>query len=132
MKHHAQRVIDPKGFPIWQSPDGARKVGLLIGTENCGAKGMFTILFWLAPGQKTIHDVHPNSEEICYVVSGKATLLLENETFQVVEGMTIYIPPGAVHQSINTGEKDLCYFCVFSPPLAKPYRHEVENWRKIR
>ena len=93
---------------------------------------MSTTLFWLAPGHKTVPDIHPDSEEIYYVVGGKATLLIEDETFQVVEGMTIYIPPGAVHQSINTGDKDLCYFCAFSPPLAGPYRHEVESWRKIR
>lgn len=127
-----KRVIDSKNVPIWQSPDGIRRVSPIVGKENCGAKQMCTSFFWLSPGQKTVADVHPDSEEIYYVVSGEAKLFLGDETFHVAEGMTIFIPEGISHQSINTGKKDLCYFCVFSPPLVGPWRHEVENWPRIR
>ena len=131
MKQHAERVIDSRELPVWQSPDGARRVSPGVGRDNCGAKGICTSLFWLAPGQETVLDVHQGSEEIYYVVSGEARLLLEGETFRVAKGMTVYIPAGASHQSINTGEEDLCYFCAFSPPPAGPWRHETENWPRV-
>lgn len=132
MKQHIERVIDPKKVPVWQSPDATRRVSPLIGGENCGAKEICTSLFWLAPGQKTVPDVHPDSEEVYYVVSGEAELLLEGKTFHVAEGMIVYIPSGVTHQSINTGAEDLCYFCAFSPPPVGPWRHETENWPRIR
>jgi len=132
VKQPDERVIDPKKVPAWQSPDAARTVSFLTGRENCGAKEICTTLFWLAPGKKTVPDVHPDSEEVYYVVAGEADLLLEGKTFHVSKGMVAFIPAGVTHQSVNTGAEDLCYFCVFSPPPVGPWRHEVENWRKIR
>ena len=105
-----ERVIDPKKAPVWQSPDAARRVSPLIGRENCGAKGICTSLFWIAPGQKTVPDVHPDIEEVYYVVSGEAKLLLEGKTFHVAQG---------------TNLKSVFFACKYAIPIMKRQKNGV-------
>ena len=62
-------VVDQKAYPVWQAPDKSRKAS----KETSGAEHLSAGLFWLAPGQKTEADIHPDAEEIYYVVSGRAS-----------------------------------------------------------
>lgn len=120
MARHPEWIIDPEKFPLLQSPDASRRVSYLVGEETCGAKWISAGLFWLVPGETTIPDIHPKSEELYYVVSGQGKLILDGDVHQVSRGMVIYIPAGVTHQSINTGREDLCYFFAFSPPPTEP------------
>ena len=132
MALHPEWVMDPEKLPVWQSRDGARRISPLVAGDTCSARGLYTAMFWVAPGRRTLPDVHPDAEEIYYVVSGQARLVMGEETFEVSRGMTVYVPEGVTHQSFNTGNEDLCYFCVFSPPPAGPRIHEAQNWLRIR
>lgn len=116
MERHNEWVIDPEACSLLEAPDRSRRVSYLVSEKNCGAKAMSAGLFWLVPGQKSIPDLHPKSEEIYYVVRGKGELTLDGECYRVSAGMVIYIPAGVTHQSSNTGDEDLCYFFAFSPP----------------
>ena len=62
-----QIVVDQKAYPVWQAPDKSRKVNLQVSKETCGGEHLSAGLFWLAPGQKTEADIHPDAEEIYYV-----------------------------------------------------------------
>jgi mannose-6-phosphate isomerase-like protein (cupin superfamily) len=109
-------IVDPEQMPVWQDPPGNQRLARLIGDDNCGAKTLSAGMYWLAPGQRTIVDVHPGTEEIYYVVQGKGTLILDGVAGEVRGGMAVHIPAGVGHQSINTGDQDLCYFYVYAPP----------------
>jgi mannose-6-phosphate isomerase-like protein (cupin superfamily) len=111
-----QRIVDPEQMPVWQDKSRTQKLTRLLNDEICGAKTLSVGMYWLAPGQKTIVDVHPNSEEVYYVVQGKGTLIVDGVEGEVRGGMAVHIPAGAGHQSINTGDGDLCYFYVYAPP----------------
>jgi mannose-6-phosphate isomerase-like protein (cupin superfamily) len=132
MAEHPQWVIDQKDYPIWQAPDSSRKVSLLVSKENCGAEHISAGSFWLAPGHQTVADVHPDAEEIYYVVSGEGRLVMDGEEFRVSKGMTVYIPAGVVHQSFNDGDEELVYFYAFCPPPAGMSKQQAEGWRKIQ
>lgn len=125
-------VLDSKDLPIWQAPDGSRKVNLMISKEACGAEDMSAGLFWLAPGHETVADIHPESAELYYVVSGEGRLVMDGEEFRVAKGMSVYIPAGVEHQSFNNGTEELCYFYAFAPPPPGAAKQEAEGWTKIQ
>lgn len=132
MTKHTEWVIDQNDYPIWQAPNLSRKVSLLVSKENCGAEHISAGSFWLAPGHETVADIHPDAEELYYVVSGEGRLVMDGEEFRVSKGMTVYIPAGVTHQSFNDGDEELCYFYAFGPPPTGPSKQEGEGWVKIQ
>ena len=132
MAQHPEWVIDQNDFPIWQAPNRSRKVSLLVSQESCGAEHLSAGMFWLAPGNETVADIHPEAEEIYYVVSGQGRLVMDGEEFLVSKGMTVYIPAGVNHQSFNDGEEELCYFYAFGPPPPGAPKQEAEGWIKVQ
>ena len=50
MAHNPEWVLDPKHFPVWQAPDGSRRVNLLVSPETCGAGDIAAGLILAAPG----------------------------------------------------------------------------------
>ena len=132
MNQHPEWVIDQREQPIWQAPDLSRKVSLLVSRQHCGAEHLSAGLFWLAPGHETVADIHPDAEEIYYVVSGSGRLVMDGEEFRVAQGMTVFIPAGVTHQSFNDGDGELCYFYAFGPPPSGSTKQEAEGWRQVQ
>ena len=132
MNQHPEWVIDQREQPIWQAPNLSRKVSLLVSREHCGAEHLSAGLFWLAPGHETVADIHPDAEEIYYVVSGSGRLVMDGEEFRVAQGMTVYIPAGVTHQSFNDGAEELCYFYAFGPPPSGSTKQEAEGWQRVQ
>ncbi|MFN8009058.1 MAG: cupin domain-containing protein [Terriglobia bacterium] len=66
------------------------------------------------PGHESDPDIHPDADEIYYVVSGEGTCVLGGETYTVRKGMTVFIPANVPHQSF-TGQEDLVYYFIFAP-----------------
>ncbi|MCG3198727.1 MAG: cupin domain-containing protein [Candidatus Omnitrophica bacterium] len=69
----------------------------------------------LAPGQGHVTHNHPDSEEILYFVSGRGRQAVEDEVRDCSAGELVHIPKGVYHSTINTGEKELVLFAVYSP-----------------
>ena len=57
MAQNPEWVLDPKHFPVWQAPDGSRRVNLLVSPETCGAGDISAGLFWLHSGHETQADI---------------------------------------------------------------------------
>lgn len=131
MAGHPEWVIGQDVHPVWQAPDQSRKVNVQVSSETCGAQHLAAGLFWLAPGHETQDDVHPDAEEIYYVVSGSGRLIMNGEEFRVDGGMTVFIPAGVNHQSFNDGDEDLCYFYVFGPQPSGPPKQEEQAWIRL-
>jgi mannose-6-phosphate isomerase-like protein (cupin superfamily) len=74
----------------------------------------------VAPGGATTTHFHRASEELYLVTAGHGSLRIGEEEREVGPGDCAVIPPGAVHQLRNTGERDLVVICASAPP----YSHE--------
>lgn len=74
----------------------------------------------LAPGAKTIAHRHPQTEEVYYILAGKGTMAVEEESRRVEAGDAIAIPCGVRHQIENVGTIPLVILCCCVPA----YRHE--------
>ena len=69
-------------------------------------------------GSETILHKHKISEEIYCIIEGIGLMTLEDEVFNVNEGGTLFIPPGAKHRIKNTGNSPLKILCCCSPPYS--------------
>ncbi len=79
-------------------------------------------------GSTTRLHIHRRSEEIYHITAGAGFMTVGSESFRVVAGDTVAIPPGTAHRISNTHSSPLTILCCCSPA----YSHEdtellVEN-----
>ncbi|GBF35075.1 hypothetical protein DCCM_4198 [Desulfocucumis palustris] len=82
----------------------------LIGPGE-GWEGWVMRLFTLKDKGNTPRHAHP-WPHINYVLSGKGILYLEGDEHALTEGSVAYVPSGAGHQFICTGDEDLVFICI--------------------
>ena len=71
------------------------------------------------PGGKHFPHEHESSEQIYYLVEGKARVRIGDETFEVGPGTVFYIPPNTDHELINIGDGPLVNLLI-GVELGKP------------
>jgi quercetin dioxygenase-like cupin family protein len=90
------------------------EVSWLVGArETPGAEQTFGVVTIL-PGQRNPLHVHPNCEEVLYVVSGKCEHRLGDDSFTLTPGMAIRIPRGIEHWARCVGGEPLTAVVAFS------------------
>jgi mannose-6-phosphate isomerase-like protein (cupin superfamily) len=72
----------------------------------------------VAPLSKTHLHRHRITEEIYFIVKGRALMTLGEELFPVRAGDSVFIPPGKAHRLENTGSSPLKVLCACSPPYS--------------
>jgi quercetin dioxygenase-like cupin family protein len=93
------------------------KVAYLLSNRDEQAQ-LTCMLVRLPKGTKVERHVHPNSDDIIYVLEGKATMWVDNVgDVPMVKGAFIRIPKGVSHQPHDI-EEDLLAYDVFYPFLA--------------
>lgn len=55
------------------------------------------------PGQKNPRHLHPNSDEVLYLLEGELDHWIDDQVYHLTKGMAIHIPQGAEHDARNTG-----------------------------
>ena len=74
----------------------------------------------LPPGGSTQRHYHAESEEIYFLLEGRAEMELEGERRELGPGEAVAIPPGAWHEIRTLGDADVRFLCCCAPP----YTHE--------
>ena len=77
-------------------------------------RNMSVGLYALDKGAQDPQSPH-NQDEVYFVVSGRASVTVGDETTQVARGSVVYVPAGARHRFHHISE-DLRVLVVFSPP----------------
>ena len=71
----------------------------------------------LHPGKNTSGHNHSGQEEVYIFTSGRGSMVVGTETYDVKMGDIVLIPDGAFHKVWNTGDDvydgDLIFTCVF-------------------
>ena len=124
------RVTGVDDVVVFGSADGLERICRLIDEQRTGTTRLAAGLYWLAAGHTHEVDVHPESEEIYYVVQGRGQVRLDDEEYAVRAGQTVHIPAGVHHQTTNTGDEELVYFYVYAPPPAEPPR-VTQPWAPV-
>ena len=69
----------------------------------------------VSPGKATILHYHIKTEEIYYILQGRAEIKVEGDIKEVVKGDGIVILPGQTHRIWNIGDEDLVFLCCCAP-----------------
>lgn len=101
------RKLEERHHPL--DPSARRQamsLGDLTGLTECGIH-----LTILKPGDiSTVQHSHQFADEFIFVISGKATLTLDDRQVEISEGDFIGLPAkGPSHLVTNTGEADFTY-----------------------
>ena len=120
----------------WHIPDGEdREMGLLHERDITPTKNMSAGSVRIQAGKKQIKLSIHEGEEIYFVHRGRARFYLNDDTYEVEEGSSVYIAPGTRHRAENIGEEDLILYWVNSPPVfgkIGEYKEIAKNWNQIR
>ena len=55
------------------------------------------------------------TSEVYYILQGRGTMHIDNESREVRDGQAVYIPPNSVQHIENTGDGDLIFLCIVDP-----------------
>lgn len=99
-----------------------RSLGDAIGLQNLGVH-----LVEVAPGCETTEPhIHRYEDECFYVLSGRGTLILDEDRYPVAAGDFVGLPSGAVvHNLVNDGDQTLVFLAV-----GQRLPHEVADYPK--
>jgi mannose-6-phosphate isomerase-like protein (cupin superfamily) len=73
--------------------------------EETGSKELCVGVGELDPGRVLGLHHHVGDAEFYYVLSGRATITLEEKEIDATPGTAIYIPPSAKHKILNDGKE---------------------------
>lgn len=82
----------------------------LLGPEQ-GWDGWVMRMFTLKERGNTPRHTHP-WPHINYIVSGSGMLHIDGRDNTVGQGSTAFVPAGAEHQFVNTGDEDFVFICI--------------------
>ena len=105
--------------PAFISKDGS-EIRELLGAANSCVRNQTLAEARLPVGGRTTPHHHEKTEEVYYIVAGRALMRVGQETATVGPGDAIAIPPGASHQITNTGDELLRFLCCCAPG----YQHD--------
>lgn len=89
----------------------------MFNRDSANTKNMTFSVGVFSQGEGLKAHLHPESEEVYYVVKGKGTVYLgrEEKSIKVEPNTALYIPSGIVHGVENTSEEKLI-ICFFVAP----------------
>lgn len=58
---------------------------------------------------------HNKAQQLFYVLQGVATIQLGEETYRVLRGEALHVPPKTPHRLENDGEEELVFLVISQP-----------------
>jgi len=96
----------------------------LIGPETVGAKHLEVLLGVVggkleAAGGGALPHRHPDIEQVCYMLSGRARAEVGGQTCELGPGDTCFFPANAVHSFTRISEEPVRVLVIYSPPYGE-------------
>jgi len=88
----------------------------LVSQENTDDAEMTVGICVIEPGERNMEHLHPNCEEILFVLEGECDHTLGDEVAHLTPGMMIRCPAHLPHHAVNTGDTPLRALVCFSAP----------------
>ena len=75
------------------------------------------VVMSLKPGEEIGIEVHTSVDQFFRFEKGNGKVIIDEEEFQVSDGVAVIVPAGSEHNVINTSdEDDLKLYTIYSPP----------------
>ncbi len=85
------------------------------------------VLISLNPGEEIGEEIHEDVDQFFRFESGKGVVKIDGVEHAVTDGLAVIVPAGALHNVINTGDRDLKLYTIYSPP-----EHKDQTVRKTK
>lgn len=79
------------------------------------AEHMQLVLMSLLPGEEIGMETHPDNDQFFRFEEGEGKVFVNGNEYEVVDGDTVIVPCGAEHNVVNTGDKALKMYTIYSP-----------------
>jgi mannose-6-phosphate isomerase-like protein (cupin superfamily) len=73
------------------------------------------VVMTLAPGEEIGFETN-SVDQFIYMVKGEGSSVIGNDEAEFEEGDAICIPAGTLHNVVNTDDKPMKLFTIYSPP----------------
>lgn len=86
------------------------------------------VLMSIEPGDEIGEETH-EVDQVLVFVKGKGEAVLDGERRPIRKSSLVAVPAGTLHNFINTGDKPLKLFTIYSPPEEAPgtvHRNKAE------
>jgi mannose-6-phosphate isomerase-like protein (cupin superfamily) len=86
------------------------------------------VLMSIEPGDEIGEETH-EVDQVLVFVKGKGEAVLDGESRPIRKSSLVAVPAGTLHNFINTGDKPLKLFTIYSPPEEAPgtvHRNKAE------
>ena len=77
------------------------------------------VLMSIEPGDEIGEETH-DGDQVLVFIKGEGEAVLDGERSKVEKGSLVAVPAGTKHNFINTGDKPLKLYTVYSPPEEEP------------
>jgi mannose-6-phosphate isomerase-like protein (cupin superfamily) len=106
----------------------AKKKGYSIDIEDatkenkCFRKVLYTgeysqlVLMTLRKGEEIGMEVHDDRDQFFRFEEGEGEVIINGNVHKVKDGSAVVVPAGSQHNVVNTGEKKLKLYTIYSPP----------------
>jgi oxalate decarboxylase/phosphoglucose isomerase-like protein (cupin superfamily) len=113
------------------------RLALTVAPEVNGARRFSGGVVDLPAGHGHSRHNHPGAEEIIFVISGEGEQMVEDEagnpvTRKVGPGCTVYVPESRFHSTLNTGDKPMQLFVVYSPAGPELALRNLPDFRIVK
>ncbi len=79
------------------------------------AENMQLVLMSLKPGEDIKSEVHDENDQFFRFDSGEGKVVINGNEYDVEDGFAVVVPKGSEHNVINTGDRDLKFYTIYSP-----------------
>jgi oxalate decarboxylase/phosphoglucose isomerase-like protein (cupin superfamily) len=112
------------------------RLTLTVGPEVNGAARFSGGLVDVAPASGHARHNHPGAEEIILVIEGVGQQMVEDENGtpmvrEVGPGCTIFVPESRFHSTLNTGDRPMKLFVVYSPAGPELALRDLPDFRLV-
>ena len=97
-----------------EGPKGNYK-RLLVHPKRTGNRYCQISLLRILPHNKFPRHIHPNSEDMIYILRGRAIFSIGEEEIEGSAGEVIVIPENTPHSAINNAEEDMEAIVIQAP-----------------
>ena len=68
------------------------------------------------PGEDIGKEIHPNEDQVLYLISGKGTIYMDGKEMDFNKGDCVLVPAGTEHNFTTIGEESMKIITTYSPP----------------
>src|SRR5919201_6857959 len=110
-------VVEPGEAPShWQPVPANGYSEIHVAPAWTGRRTLSMGIQVIAPGCYVREHWHDKNEEVLHFIEGEGTAYIDDVSYPIRAGTTIYVGPWRKHKFVNEGTTDMRMLWVLSPP----------------